>query len=147
MAEGLTSFPEKNVERGMQVANFGMDWMRQITEEGLKQSRAMFEGFLQGARKMSENLEQQATEARERSMTLATEALSNAFDFAQKVNRAREPHELIQLQTEFMSQQAKAVAEQSKLLGESISRGANEVGKMASRRSMAEASGRERKAS
>ena len=60
-------------------------------------------------------------------MTLATEALSNAFDFAHKATRAREPQELLQLQSEFISQQAQAVAEQSKLLGESISRGASEV--------------------
>ena len=46
MAKGPTSIPEQNAERAMQAANFGMDWMRQITEESLNQSRVMFEGFL-----------------------------------------------------------------------------------------------------
>ena len=127
MAKGPTSIPEQNAKRAMQAANFGMDWMRQITEESLNQSRVMFEGFLSAGRKAADSFDQQMSEVRERSMTLATEALSNAFDFAHKATRAREPQELVQLQSEFISQQAQAVAEQSKLLGESISRGANEV--------------------
>jgi hypothetical protein len=140
MAKGPTSIPQQNAERAMQAANFGMDWMRQITEESLNQSRVMFEGFLSAGRKAADVFDQQMSEVRERSMTLATEALSNAFDFAHKATRAREPQELVQLQSEFISQRAQAVAEQSKLLGESISRGANEVEKRASR--VAEASRR-----
>jgi phasin family protein len=132
MAKGPMSIPEQNTERAMQAANFGMDWMRQITEESFNQSRVMFEGFLSGARKTAESFDQQVSEVRERSMTLATEGLSNAYDFAHKATRAKDPQELLQLQSEFISQQAQAVAEQSKLLGESISRGANEVGKMTS---------------
>ena len=126
MAKGPMSIPEQNTERAMQAANFGMDWMRQITEESLNQSRVMFEGFLSAARKTAESLDQQVSEVRERSMTLATEGLSNAYDFAHRATSAKDPQELLQLQSEFISQQAQAVAEQSKLLGESISRGANE---------------------
>jgi phasin family protein len=114
----------------MQAANFGMDCTREITDEFLNQSRVMFEGFFSAARKTADSFEQQASDMRHRSMTLATEALSNAFDFAHKATRARDPQELVQLQSEFISQQAQAVAEQSKLLGESISWGAHEVGKM-----------------
>ena len=49
MAKGPTSIPEQNAERAMQAANFGMDWMRQITEESLNQSRVMLEAFSQPA--------------------------------------------------------------------------------------------------
>ena len=136
-----TSIPEQNAERAMQAANFGMDWMRQMTDEFLNQSRVMFEGFFSTVQKTADSFEQQASEVRHRSMTLATEALSNAFDFAHKVSRAKDPQELVQLQSEFVSQQAQAVAEQSKLLGESISRGANEVREMTTAR-VAEASRR-----
>ena len=67
MAKGPTSIPEQNAERAMQAANFGMDWMRQITEESLNQSRVMFEGFLSAARKTAESFDQQVYEVRERS--------------------------------------------------------------------------------
>src|SRR5262245_22082458 len=40
MSKGPTNIPEQNVERAIQTANFGMDWMRQFTEESLNQSRA-----------------------------------------------------------------------------------------------------------
>jgi hypothetical protein len=77
MTKGSTSIPEQNVERAMQTANFGMDWMRQITEESLAQSKAMFEGFLSTALRTADSFDQQASEeVRHRSMTLAAEALS-----------------------------------------------------------------------
>jgi phasin family protein len=128
MAKGPTSISEQNAERAMQAANVGMDWLRQITEESLRQNRVMFEGFLSTARKTADSFDQQASQVRERSMTLATEAVSNAFDFAHKAIRAKDPQELVQLQSEFISQQTQAIAEQSRQLGESISRAANDVG-------------------
>ena len=113
MAKGPTmKFPEPNAERAMQVANYGMDSMRE--------SKALFEGILTTTRKTAENIDQQAREIRERSMSLAAETLSNTFDFAHKIVHAREPQELLQLQNEFISRQAQAVAEQSKDLGQSI---------------------------
>jgi len=130
MAKAPTSFPGPNADQAIQAASVGMDWMRQITDESLKQSRTMLEGFLSAARKTADSLDQQATEVRERSMTLASQSLSNAFDFAHKVTRARDPQELLQLQSEFISQQAQLVAEQSKRFGENISRAANEIGRM-----------------
>ena len=118
MAKGPTmKFPEPNAERAMQVANYGMDSMREMTEQSLNQSKALFEGILTTTRKTVENIDQQAREIRERSMSLAAETLSNTFDFAHNIVHAREPQELLQLQSEFISRQAQAVAEQSKELG------------------------------
>jgi hypothetical protein len=137
----MTNVSEQNAERAMQAANYGMDWMRQITEQSLNQSRAMFDGFLTTARKTADSLDQQASEIRERSMAFTEEALSNTFDFAHKAIQAKEPNELVHLQSEFIGQQARALAEQSKKLGQSIAQGASEVGKMTSR-GLAEASRR-----
>ena len=142
MAKGpTTNFSEQNAERAMQVATYGMDWMRDITEQSLNQSRTVFEGFLTTARKAVEDIDQQACEIRERSMSLAAETVSNTFDFAHKVIRASEPQELVQLQSEFISRQAHALAEQSKGLGQSIAQGAREAGRTASQ-GIAEASRR-----
>ena len=141
MVKSPMTVPEQNAERAMQAASQGLDWMRQLMEQSIDQTAAMFEGFLTTARKTADSLDHQASEVRERSMSLATQTLSNTVTFAHKVIRAREPHELLHLQSEFVSQQAQTLAEQSKLLEQSFARGANEVAKMTSR-GFAEASRR-----
>ena len=107
MAKGsTTNLAEQNAERAMYAANHGMDWMREIAERSLNQSRTMFEEFLTTGRTTVDIIDRQASEVRERSMSLAAETISNTFDFAHKIIRMREPQELIQLQTEFISRQA-----------------------------------------
>jgi hypothetical protein len=127
------SVSERNAERTVQAVNHNVDWMRQLMEESLNQTRSMFEGFVMTARRTTQSFEQQTSEMRERSISLATEAFGNTMNFAQQAMRIREPQELFQLQSDFMSQQAQAFAEQSKLLTETMARGANEVGRMTSR--------------
>jgi phasin family protein len=129
MAKGTMNFPEQNAERAMQVANYGTDWMRDMTEQSLKQSKTAFEGFLEMAGKTVENIDQQASEIHKRSISLVAETLSNTFDFAHKIIQAKEPQELLQLQSDFISRQAQAVAEQSKQLGQHIVQGAKDAGR------------------
>ena len=119
---------------------YGMDWMRQLMEESLKQTRAIFDGFLTTARKTADRFDQQAAEVRERSMSMATDTLSNSMDFAHRALKVRQPQDLLQLQTEFVSRQAQVVAENSKML-ETIARGASDLGKFPSQ-SLEEASRR-----
>jgi phasin family protein len=136
-----TIMPEQNAERAKQVANYGMDWMRQLMEESLNQTRAIFDGFLTTARKTADRFDQQAAEVRERSMSMATDTLSNSMDLAHRALKVRQPQDLLQLQTEFVSRQAQVVAENSKMLGETIARGASDLGKFPSQ-SLEEASRR-----
>ena len=75
-------------------------------------------------------------------MSLAAETLSNTFDFAHNIVHAREPQELLQLQSEFISRQAQVIAEQSKELGQTAVRRAQEVGRTP-HQGMAETSRRE----
>jgi phasin family protein len=132
--------PEQSAERAKQAANYGMDWMRQLMEESLNQTRAIFDGFLTTARKTADSFDQQAAEVRERSMSMATDTLSNSMDFAHRALKVRQPQDLLQLQTEFVSRQAQVVAENSKML-ETIARGASDLGKFPSQ-SLEEASRR-----
>ena len=110
-------------------------------EESLNQTRAIFDGFLTAARKTADSFDQQAAEVRERSMSMATDTLSNSMDFAHRALKVRQPQDLLQLQTEFVSRQAQVVAENSKMLGETIARGASDLGKFPSQ-SLEEASRR-----
>jgi phasin family protein len=129
MTDTSRQFSEQNAERVAQAANFGMDWIRHLTEHGLDQSKVVLEGFLTAARSSVDTLDQHAAELRERSLSMAAETVTNSFDFAHQLLRAREPQHLLQLQSEFLSRQAQALAAQARELGETISHGASEIGR------------------
>ena len=72
---------------------------------------------------------------------MATDTLSNSMDFAHRALNVTQPQDHLQLQTELVSTQAQALAEHGKMLGESVARGASEMGKFTSQ-GLAEASRR-----
>ena len=129
MAKGPERFAGQSAQEAMQATNYGMNWMREIAEQNLNQSRAFLENLLTITRKAVDDMDHQSSELRHRSMLLAGETLSNAFDFAQKAVRAREPQELAQLQGEFLARQAHTIADQSKELGQSMVQKATEIAK------------------
>lgn len=101
-------------------ANFGLSWAREFAEQTLNQSKAALDGFLKASNKMAEDFESQSFAIREHTTALTEKALSNSVDFGKKCLRVKEPDELLQLQTEFMSQQAQIFAEQTKEFGQKI---------------------------
>jgi hypothetical protein len=138
MAKGPTDFAQQHTERAMQVTNYGMNWMREIAEQNLSQSKVALDGLLMITRKAADGIDHQACALRERSLSLAEETLSNSFDFAQKLMRVKEPHELAQLQSEFVSRHAQmlgdhtkelVLGDHTKELGQSIMQGVNDVAK------------------
>ena len=131
MARNPTDFAHQNAERAVQATNYGMNWMREIAEQNLNQSKTAVESFLTITRKAIDGLDQQASAIRERSMALADETFQNTFDFAQKLVRLREPQELAQLQSEFVSRQAQVFGDQTRELGQKIVQGANDLAKSA----------------
>ena len=64
-------------------------------------------------------------------MAVAEQTLSNAFEFAHKAIRVREPQELAQIQSEFVSRQTEVIGGQAKELGQRMMQGAQEVGNAA----------------
>ena len=127
-----STIPEQNAEQASQMAQFGMDWIRQFTEESLNQTGAMFDCFITTGDKAAAEFNQQTSELRARSTSMAKETITNFMDFAHRAINVRQSQELLQLQSEFVSKQAQAMAEQSKMLGENVARGADQVGKFAS---------------
>src|SRR5215471_19296874 len=109
-------FAQQNAERMMESANFGFTWAREIAEQTLNQSKAALDGFLKASNKMAKDFESQSSTIREHTTALTEKALSNSVDFGRKCLRAKEPDELVQLQTEFVSQQAQMFAEQTREL-------------------------------
>jgi len=69
---------------------------------------------------LAKTFENQSSAIREQATVLTEKALSTSVEFGQKILHAKEPDELVRLQTEFMSQQAQIFAEQTKELGQKI---------------------------
>jgi hypothetical protein len=135
MVRSAADFAERNTERAVHATNYGMGWLREIAEQNLNQSKAAAETLLIVTRKAVDALDQQASTIRERSMVAAEATLSNTFDFLHKVARMKDPHELAQIQSEFVSRQAQVLGDQTKEFGQTIMQGAGEVTKTALARS------------
>ena len=124
MARSTMDFAQPTTERAT-------DWMRAIAEQNLNQSKAAFEGLLTVARKAVRDVDQQTAAICEHSMTFAEETLSNTFDFGHKLMHMKEPQELAQIQSEFVSRQAQLLGDQTKELGQRIMQGAHDAAKTA----------------
>src|SRR5947199_10869578 len=97
--------------------------MHAITEQTLNQTTAAIEGLLTIARNAVHGFDHQASVICEHSMLFAEETLSNTFDFANKLVRMKEPQELPQIQTVFVSRQAQMLGNQTKENWERIMQG------------------------
>jgi hypothetical protein len=135
MVRSAADFAERNTERAVHAADHGMSWLREIAEQNLNQSKAATESWLIVTRKIVEAFDQQASTIREQSMVAAEEILSNTFDFLHKLSRMKDPHELAQVQSEFVSRQAQVLGDQTKEFGQTIMQGASEITKTTLERS------------
>ena len=131
MAKGPTTTfsgePIRDAQRAMWAATFGIDWAHEMTEQGLHQSRRALEGFMMTARNTIESFDHQASDLRGRSLDLAARTMSNTFELAQACLHAKEPQEVFQLKSEFLTRQAEALAEHIHELGSTISQNASEA--------------------
>ena len=127
MAEHPTEFTGLNTELATQATDVSLNWFRQIAEQNLKQSCGSLQELLNVTRRMVGELDNQALAFREHSMSLAEETIANTFECGFKLLRLREPQELAQIQTDFLSRQAQAIADQTKELNERFVKGAEQL--------------------
>ena|SRR5215472_1674267 len=118
MAKSTMDFAQQNTERAVQATN----WVCALAEQNLNQSKAALEGLLTIARNAVRTVDRQSSTICEHSIAAAEQTLSNAFDFAHKVIRIKEPQELAQIQSDFVSRQAQVLADQTKELGQRMQR-------------------------
>jgi hypothetical protein len=114
---------QQNTERAVPATN----WMRALAEQNLNQSKAAFDGLLAMARSAARGLDRQTCAICEHSIAAAEQALENAFDFAHKIVRIKEPQELVQLQSDFISRQSQVLGDQAKELRERTMEGVQET--------------------
>src|SRR5262245_18911355 len=70
MAKRPTDFAQQNNERSIEVANYSLNWMREIAERNLSQSRAALEDLLTITRKAVDGIDHRASVIREHSILL-----------------------------------------------------------------------------
>ena len=134
MTKSAADFAQRNTERAVQVTKDGMDWVREVAEQNLDQSKASVETLVSATRKAVRAFDHQTSAVLGRSMLAAEESLSNTFDFLHKLVRMKDPQELAQLQSEFVSRQAQVLADQTKEFGQTLMQGTSEMAKTTERR-------------
>jgi phasin len=100
--------------------------MRTFAEKSFNEARQAFDNYLAAAHRTIAVMEGQAESARQGAKTIGTRAMdyaernvASSFDFAQKLVRAKDLKEIIELQSDFLRAQMQALTEQAKDLSDS----------------------------
>jgi phasin len=100
--------------------------MRALAEKSVEQAKQAIEGFISTAHRTVSVLEGQAETARKgakdvggKAMEFAEQNITSSFDFAQKLVRAKDVQEMLELQASYIKTQMQVLAEQAKELSQS----------------------------
>jgi len=103
--------------------------MRALAEQSIEQARLAFDKFISAAHNAVNTFEGQAKTARagakdvsDKAMAYAEENVNNAFAFAEKLVRAKDVGDMMQLQADFVKAQMQTLSEQAKHLGETATK-------------------------
>jgi phasin len=102
--------------------------MRDFADQSVAQARKAFDTFMSNAQSAVGKMENNASNAQAVSkdmqkdaMAFAEDQVASAFDLAQKMVRAKDAQELMELQATYMRQQMEAVTRQTQDMGEKMS--------------------------
>src|SRR6202012_355129 len=100
------------------------------------QARKAFDGFMEAANQALGQFQGQALAARSgaqeiahKSMSYAEQNVTATFDFAQKLMRAKDPSEIMSLQSEYLSRQMQTISTQVQDLAQTAAKLAGDAGK------------------
>ena len=98
--------------------------MRDFAEKSVEQASTAIDGFMSAAQKTvdtfegsTNTLQATAKDATRKTFSYAEQNLSAAFDLAQRMVRAKDPQEAMQIQAEFVRSQFEAMQTQMKEFG------------------------------
>lgn len=110
--------------------------MRAFAEKSVEQAKSAFDNYMNQATKAMGAVESQSdaatTGARDvgrQALGFAEENVAAAFAFAEKLVKARDPQEIMQLQSEFAKQTMQKLTDQTKAMGEQMQTAAREATK------------------
>ena len=99
--------------------------MRALAEKSVEQAKQAIEGFMAAAHNTVSVIEGQAETARkgvkdvgQKAMGFAERNIASSFDFAQKLVRAKDMQEMLELQASYIRTQMQVLGEQAKELGQ-----------------------------
>jgi phasin len=109
--------------------------MRDFAEKSVEQARKAIDGFMSAAQKTvdtfegsTNTLQATATDATRKTFSYAEQNLSAAFDLAQRMVRAKDPQEAMQIQAEFVRSQFEAMQTQMKEFGSLVQSATKQTG-------------------
>jgi phasin len=101
--------------------------VREFAEKTVDQARKAFDGYVAAAQKAAaqteaaaENVTAQAKDVGFKAISFAEANVKAAFDLAENLIRAKDPKEILAIQSEYLKAQIAAVQEQAKALGEAV---------------------------
>jgi phasin len=99
--------------------------MRAMAEKGVEQAKQAFESLLAATQNAAltagtqfSSMQTGAKEAGELAMHFAERNVASAFDFAEKLVRAKDPQEVVKLHADYARSQMEVLSEQAKELGQ-----------------------------
>ena len=108
--------------------------MRKFAEQSVDQARQAFDGFIAAAQQAVSEMEGRAHAARSgvmemsgRAMTFAEKNMTENFEFAKSLVRAKDVEEVLKLQTEYVKKQISTLQDQAKELAESATKAAKDA--------------------
>jgi phasin len=114
--------------------------MRDFAEKSVEQARKAINGFIGAARKTADTIESSASTAQasgkeiaSKTFSYAEQNIAAAFDLAQRLVRAKDVQEAMQIQAEFARSQFAAMQTQMKELG-SVAQSAVDQGRSSGRK-------------
>ncbi len=103
--------------------------IRAFVEQSVAHARNTFDGFVQAANQAMGQMTGHAQAARSganeiahKSMSYAEQNMAATFEFAEKLMRAKDPAEVMRLQTEFLGRQMQSLSAQVQELGQSAAK-------------------------
>lgn len=112
--------------------------LRSMAENSMAQARQAFDGFMGAAQNAVQRMEERATAvhtgaktANEKIMSFAQQNIATSFDYAERLVRAQNISEIMQIHSDFAKQQMQALAEQSKALSQAAADAAGSAKKKA----------------
>jgi phasin len=110
--------------------------MREMAEKSVEQARKAFDGFMGAAFKAAGTLEGTTDTIQaggkdigRKALTYAEQNVAAALEFASSLVKARDPQQVLQLQSDFIKSQLQAFGEQAKDIGSTAGKIASDVAK------------------
>ena len=127
MAPNPQDFAKENMDRASEAASSGANWMTQFADFNLRQSMTALDSMLTMVRRSAEGFGQQAAMMREHAVGLAEQAVENTSEFTNRIIHIKDPLEWAQVQSEYLSAQARVFAEGNRKFSEALIREQGEM--------------------